>query len=117
MTLGGRVAGDLGGGKAEFLLQGSHQTPTRCNTQIAEGFGCMNSGTVQTGSAQTKLDLRLGWLSTEHRFAVALLVSNLLNRQYLSVPSGGGESAYTLGTPYASVSAPRIVSIEVKASL
>jgi iron complex outermembrane receptor protein len=117
LTLGGRVAWGLGSGKAEFLLQGTHQSATRCNTQLAEGFGCLNEGSVQSGIAQTKLDLRLGWTSAEHRFGVALLVNNLLNKQYLSVPSGGGESAYTLGTPYASITAPRIVSVEVKASL
>jgi iron complex outermembrane receptor protein len=118
MSLGGRYAWELAGGTASFLLQGAHQTATRCNAHLVYSFECLDTGTLQTGTAQTRVDLRLGWKSPEDRFGVALLVNNVFNKQYVLVPDGGGEAAYTLGTPYGSIStAPRTYAVEISASL
>ncbi len=116
-ALGMRLNWSLASGKAEFLLQGTHTGAERCNAHLVYSFQCLDTGTIQTGNAQTKVDLRLGWSAPDHRFGVALLVNNALNKQYVSVPDGGGESGYTLGTPYGSVSPPRTYSVEISASL
>jgi len=118
LALGGRVAWALAGGKAEFLLQGTHATATRCNAHLTFSFECLSGGRVQTGTATTRVDLRLGWAAPDGRYGIALLVNNALDKQYFSVPDGGGESAYTLGTPYGSIGpAPRTYLLELSASL
>jgi iron complex outermembrane receptor protein len=115
MAFGGRWQWALASGRAEFLAEGNHASATRCNAHLEYSFECLN-GTVQTGIATTRVDLRLGWNAPEH-YGVALLVNNALNKQYVNVPDGGGESAYTLGTPYASVTAPRVILLELSASM
>jgi iron complex outermembrane receptor protein len=115
-NFGGHVQWPLGSGRAEFLVQGNYTSAVRCNAHLTYSFECLNEGSLRTGNAQTKVDTRLAWNSPEH-FGVALLVRNVFNRQYLTVPDGGGESAYTLGTPYASISMPRVYLIEFSASL
>ena len=118
LALGGRLAWAVASGKAEFLLQGTHATATRCNAHLTFSFECLRGGAVQTGTATTRVDLRLGWAAPENRYGIALLVNNALNKQYFSVPDGGGESAYTLGTPYGSIGpAPRTYLLELSASL
>jgi iron complex outermembrane recepter protein len=114
LAAGLRYGWAAAGGKAEALLQGTYQSATRCNLLIQQNFGCLNTGAVQTGMSQTKLDLRVGW--NGNHFGYALLVNNLLNKQYV-VGAGAGESGYTLGTPTASITMPRFIGIEINASL
>ena len=113
LALGMRKSWTVGAGKAEFLLQGTHQTARRCNLEAIEQFSCLSTGTVESGTAQTKIDSRLGW-SGDH-FGVALLVNNVLNKRYVS--AGAGESGYTLGIPTASITPPRFWGVEFTAGL
>jgi iron complex outermembrane receptor protein len=117
LALGVRAEWALWSGKAEWLLQGTYRSALRCNLQLRAEFACLDTGVVRTGQAQTKLDLRAGWASGDSRFSVALIVNNLLNSRHVTTANGGGESAFTLGAPYATVSVPRQVSVEVRASL
>jgi iron complex outermembrane receptor protein len=105
------------GGQTEFQVQGSYTSPTRCNTQITEEYGCLRSPAVETGVAQTRVDLRLGWQSSDAHYGIALLVNNALNKQYLTLAPNGGLGAFTLGTPYATASAPRFIGVELLARL
>lgn len=62
--------------------------------------------------------IRIAGVSVDGKEALfTLIVNNALNKQYVSVPDGGGESAYTLGTPYGSISQPRTYLLEVSANL
>jgi iron complex outermembrane receptor protein len=60
---------------------------------------------VHTGTAQTRVDLRLGWQTPDQRFGAAVLVNNAFNKHF------------TLGTSYAGVTAPRFVGVELNARL
>ena len=103
------------GAETEFLAQTSYTGPTRCNTQIVEDYGCLHI--ANTGVAQTRVDLRLGWQSPGGHYGVAVLVNNALDKQYLTLAPNGGLGAFTLGTPYAMASAPRFIGVELQARL
>ena len=105
------------GGETEFLAQTSYTGPTRCNTQITEEYGCLHTSIVDTGVAQTRVDLRLGWQSPAGHYGIAVLVNNALNKQYLTLAPNGGLGAFTLGTPYATATAPRFIGVELLARL
>ncbi|HZS23154.1 MAG TPA: TonB-dependent receptor, partial [Pseudonocardiaceae bacterium] len=84
------------GGETEFLAQTSYTGPARCNTQINEEYGCLRTPVVDTGVAQTRVDLRLGWQSPGGHYGVALLVNNALDKQYLTLAPNAGLGAFTL---------------------
>ena len=105
------------GGNTELLTQTSYTGPTRCNTQITEEYGCLHTPQVQTGVAQTRVDLRLGWLSPGDHYGIALLVNNALDKQYLVMAPNAGLGAFTLGTPYATATQPRFIGVELTARL
>ncbi len=117
ITGGLRLSWDTLGGNTELLAQASYSSATRCNAQIRQEYGCLNTSIVQSGVAQTRVDLRLGWDSPDRRYGVALLVNNALDKQYLTLAPNGGIGAFTLGTPYATASAPRFIGVELLARL
>lgn len=117
ITGGTRFDWSTFGGKTELNIQSSYTSPTRCNTQITEEYGCLNTAIVQTGTSQTRVDLRLGWQSQNQHFGIAILVNNAFNKQYVIVAPNGGLGAFTLGTPYASITAPRFLGVELNARL
>jgi len=117
VTAGTRIEWASFGGKAAFELQGSHTTATRCNTEITEEYGCLNVGALHTGAAETRVDVRVGWQTEDSRYGIAVLVNNAFDKQYLVIAQNGGESAFTLGTPYATATAPRFVGVELNARL
>jgi iron complex outermembrane receptor protein len=105
------------GGETELLAQTSYTGPTRCNTQVTEEYGCLHTPVVDTGVARTRVDLRLGWQSPDGHYGIAVLVNNALDKQYLTLAPNGGLGAFTLGTPYATATAPRFIGVEVQARL
>jgi iron complex outermembrane receptor protein len=117
VTGGTRIEWVSFGGKAAFEVQGNHTTATRCNTEITEEYGCLNVGALHTGTAETRLDARVGWQTADSRYGIAVLVNNAFNKQYLVISPNGGEAAFTLGTPYATATAPRFVGVELNARL
>ena len=114
---GARLAWTTLGGRTELLVQGSHTSALRCNTQLIEEYSCLNTGTVQTGTAQSRVDLRLGWQTPDQHYGAALLVNNALNKQYVVTQQNGGQAAFTLGVPDATVTPPRFVGVELNASM
>ena len=117
LTVGMRVDWAAGPGKADFQVAGAYQSAERCNAHLVYSFECLNNGVLQTGNAETNVRVRLGWTATEPHVGVAVLVNNVFNKQYIAVPDGGGESGYTLGTPYGSITPPRVWLLELTASL
>jgi iron complex outermembrane receptor protein len=63
------------------------------------------------------VDLRLGWQTPDSRYGLAVLVNNAFDKQSLVIAPNGGESPFTLGTPYATATAPRFPGLEVNARL
>ena len=105
------------GGFAETTLQATYTGETRCNVQHLVEYACMPGVSFDPGQAKTKVDLKLAWENQSHRYGVALLVNNLLDKQYLEY-GGGGQTAFTLGTPYANhLNPPRFVGVEFKYSM
>lgn len=117
ITGGVRVSWDTLGGNTEFQAQTSYTGPTRCNTELREEYSCLDTSGVETGAAQTRVDLRLGWQTPDGHAGVALLVNNAFNKQYLVTVPNGGLGAFTLGTPYATATAPRYYGVELTARL
>lgn len=108
---------DIFGGIGALTLQGTHTSEGRCNDQNREEFGCLDTGEVHTGEAQTRVDLRLGWdTSSDHRTGVAFIVNNLFDKRYITSPPGG-QTTWELGTPYVSITPPRFFGVEVKAGI
>lgn len=103
------------GGHADMSLQGNYTSKTRCNAQIVQQWGCLRGGAFETGSATERADLKLGWTNADRRYGVALLVNNLFNKRYVSTP--GGQSANSLGTPYATITKPRYIGLALSANL
>jgi iron complex outermembrane receptor protein len=123
LMTGINVGWDLLDGRTDLTLQGTYTSEARCNDKIREEYGCLDDSPAKTGRATTRVDAKLGWERTDHRFGVALIVNNLFDKRYLlSPPNGGsalgGQSAFTLGTPYAdSISPPRFWGLEFTAGL
>lgn len=104
-------------GFAEATLQATHKGKKRCNAQSYDEFSCMPGVSFDPGQAQTRVDFKLGWENQTHRYGLALIVNNLLNKQYLDYDNGG-QTAFTLGTPYANnITPPRFVGMEFKVNM
>ena len=67
------------------------------------------------GVAQQHTDGRIGWERDDRKWGLAIYARNMFNKRY--VESIGNTTTNTLGTPYATVSAPRIIGIEAHVSL
>jgi len=57
-----------------------------------------------------RTDLHFGWQRNDRRWGLALYVNNLFNQRY--VVDGNPVSA-VLGTPYAYVTAPRLMGLQL----
>ena len=74
----------------------------------------LSASTLKTGTAASKFDLRPGWDSPSLRYGVALLVNNLFDQRYIT--SLGGQTQ-RFGSPYAYLTPPRTIAVELRASL
>jgi len=116
-TLGGDYSWALAGGTAVATLQGAYIGATRCNGESVGQGTCLQTPSFQVGGARTRLDARLGWdsaASGSARWGLALVVNNLADKRYVT---GVNYIAAGLGSPYATISPPRTVGVELRASL
>lgn len=116
-TLGTDYQWQLGSGTATATLQGAYIGATRCNADSVAQGSCLQTPTFQVGSARTRLDARLGWdsaASPSGSWGVALVVNNLANKRYVTSVN---YIAAALGSPYAMITPPRFVGLELRASL
>ncbi len=102
------------GGSASLALQASYTGATRCNDDSLAQGQCLTTPNFRVGAAMQRLDARIGWETASHGFGVALVVNNLLDKRYVTSIS---TVAAGLGAPYATISPPRSVMLELKASL
>ena len=117
-TLGADLGWVAGPGRMTATLQGAYTGATRCNgDSVAQGT-CLQTPSFSVGGARTRLDARLAWDSATRSsgsgWGAALLVNNLADKRYVT---GINDVAAALGSPYATISAPRWVGIELHASL
>ena len=106
---------NVGNGSLDFTLGQTYIGATRCNADSAYQGSCLTTPTFTVGAAQNRTDGRIGWDADSHKWGVAFYARNIFDNRYVS--SIGNSSTTTLGTPYASITAPRIVGIELHASL
>ena len=97
------------GGELMGSLQDAYTSASRCNADSLLQGGCLHTPRFTVGTSTNRTDLRLRWDAPQHNWNVALLVNNLFNRQYVS---GISNIAQALGTPYATITPPRMTSIE-----
>nr|WP_315392087.1 TonB-dependent receptor [uncultured Duganella sp.] len=101
------------GGRISTTLQGTYQSKARCNDDT-RALQCLTAPAFRTGAARTKADLRLGWDNANGKFGIALLVNNLFDKQYVHTLDG---QTKPFGLPYAIVTPPRTISVELRGSL
>jgi iron complex outermembrane receptor protein len=107
------VVHGIAGGSLDFTLQDAYRGKYRCNADSVVQGNCLVTPTFRLGTARNRTDLRVGWSSPDVPWSVALYGNNLFDKRYVMGLSN--ISATTLGTPFASISAPRFWGIEVAA--
>lgn len=103
------------GGFMEWNFQGTYTSKnSNCpNIPQPDEYTC-EQGAFKTGQAQSKFDTRVSWMNSDRRYGVSVVVNNIFDKQYVSVPGG---TASTIGAFYSDISHPRFVGVEVKAAL
>jgi iron complex outermembrane receptor protein len=100
-------------GRMSATLQGSYHSKSRCNDDT-RALQCLNAPAFSTGTTVSKADLRLGWDTANGKFGIGLLVNNLFDKRYVYNLDGQTKA---FGLPYASVTAPRTIALELRGSL
>ena len=115
LTAGVDVQWALGEGTANWTLQGSYLSATRCNDDSVAQGACLKAPGFTVGEARQRVDTRLGWDAASKKWGMALIVSNLFDKQYVQFLSN---LSSVVGSPYyAGVTDPRRIQIEFKAKL
>ena len=115
LAAGVDVTTALAGGKAQWSLQGSHIGATRCNADSAAQGSCLSTPAFKVGQARDRVDTRLGWTAPADHWGVALIVTNLFDKRYVT---GLSNLSAAVGVPYtASVTDPRKFQVEFSAKL
>jgi len=112
-TGGANYSWEALGGRSSVNFQGTHQTGTRCNDDT-QALSCLTTVHLRTGEAQSKFDLRVGWDNADHRYGVALIVNNVFDQRYIQSLDGQTKQ---FGAPYAYLTPPRAIAVEVHGSL
>ena len=104
---------NVAGGALEFDLSHAYRGKSRCNRDSQLQGECQISPNFDTGAAQQRTDARLDWSSAGDHWGVALYVNNLFDKRYVTGVSN--ISASVFGTPYASITPPRMWGVELRA--
>ncbi|MFL6578133.1 MAG: TonB-dependent receptor [Povalibacter sp.] len=97
-------------GNLEMSGRFSYRGESRCNADSKLQGTCQVSTNFKVGEATQRLDMRLGWNSTNDKYGVAGYVTNLLDDQY--VTGVNNITNNTFGTPFGSISEPRMWGME-----
>lgn len=103
----------LWSGTADFNAMLGYIGAQRCNADTTAQGTCNPGGSVGAGAAREKVDARLGWTAPSGNWGVGVLVTNLTNRQYVTVGTLGA----VVGSPYGYVTKPRTIALELRGSL
>jgi iron complex outermembrane recepter protein len=103
------AAGDL-----ELSSRYAYRGKSRCNADSERQGTCALQSIFEVGEATQRLDLRLGWTSANETFGLATYVTNVLDDQY--VTGINNITTDTFGTPFASISEPRLWGVEATIS-
>lgn len=97
----------------EIVLQANHAYTgeSRCNSQSVFQGTCGGYDAFATGEAENRTDLRVRWTAPAGNLTVSAFVNNLFDNRY--VQGVNNITTDTLGTPFATINAPRVWGIEV----
>ena len=104
------VVHGVAGGDLDLNLMAAYTGKTRCNSSSNFQGSCGAYRTFSTGTSTTRTDLHVGWAAPNVPWSFAFFVNNLLDKRY--VTGVGNVTTGILGTPYASVNAPRMWGVE-----
>ncbi|HTH67435.1 MAG TPA: TonB-dependent receptor, partial [Rhodanobacter sp.] len=96
-----------------FNLNHAFRGESRCNRDSQLQGTCQISPNFSTGSSQQRTDARLDWSSANDHWGVAVYANNVFDKRYVTGVSN--ISASVFGTPYASITPPRMVGVELRA--
>jgi iron complex outermembrane receptor protein len=110
-ALGARYEWVLGGaGKMDLSGRYAYRGESRCNANSELQGDCVSQSVFEVGEATQRLDLRVSWASTDDKYGLAAYVTNALDDQY--VTGINNLTTDTFGTPFASISEPRMWGVE-----
>lgn len=114
-SLGASYGWALGAsGDVELSGRYAYRGKSRCNADSERQGTCALQAAFEVGEATHRLDLRLAWSSANDTFGLAAYVTNVLDDQY--VTSINNITTDTFGTPFASISEPRLWGVEATVS-
>jgi len=114
-SLGARYEWALGGaGKMDLSGRYAYRGESRCNADSTLQGTCQVTPNFEVGVATQRLDMRLSWTSADDKFGLAAFVTNVLDDQY--VTGVNNLTTDIFGTPFASISEPRMWGVEATLS-
>ena len=90
----------------------AYRGESRCNADSQLQGTCQVSPNFKVGEATNRTDLRLAWSSADDRWGVAAFVTNVFDEHY--VTGVNNLTTNTFGTPFASISEPRMWGVEFR---
>jgi iron complex outermembrane receptor protein len=102
----------VAGGALEFDLSHAYRGKSRCNRDSQLQGTCQISPNFDTGVAQQRTDARLDWHAADDQWGVALYANNVFNKRYVTGVNNISTSVF--GTPFASITPPRAVGVELR---
>lgn len=112
-TAGASARWPLWDGTADFNVMLGYKGAQRCNADTTAQGTCNPDGSVGAGEAREKVDARLGWSAPSGNWGVGVVVTNLTNRQYVTVGTLGA----VVGSPYGYMTRPRMIALELRGRL
>jgi iron complex outermembrane receptor protein len=112
-SVGGNYRWMTGHGDVELGVLHAYRGEGRCNGDSLVQGTCAATPNFKVGGAQQRTDLRLAWTSPDTRWGVAAYVNNAFDNRY--VTGVGGLTRDVFGTATGSVTAPRMVGVELRA--
>ncbi len=99
------------GGDLRFSLLHAYRGKSRCNVESSTQGTCRISPNFRNGQAQNRTDVRLQWTAASGHWGLGLYGNNVFDEQYVN--GVNNISASVLGTPFASLTEPREVGMEL----
>ncbi len=90
----------------------AYRGESRCNSASQFQGTCQVSPSFEVGEATHRTDLRLAWSSAGDRWGVAAYLTNAFDERY--VTGVNNLTTGTFGTPFASISEPRMWGLEFR---
>ena len=99
-----------GMGKIDLSAMHAYRGESRCNADSTFQGSCQVSPNFEVGEATNRTDLRLGWIDENERWGAAAFLTNAFDERY--VTGVNNLTRDTFGTPFASISEPRMWGLE-----